>query len=111
MSLCLYSGGTLTNFWRSLIYIFQGVVKVGAVNVDEHKELGGKFDVRGFPTIKIFSENKFKPEDYNGARTAKDIVEAALKAARNKVKSNLDGGSSKSSGGSGGVSCLSLCCT
>ncbi|KAG5890118.1 hypothetical protein JTB14_005247 [Gonioctena quinquepunctata] len=78
----------------------KGVVKVGAVNVDEHKELGGRYDVRGFPTIKIFSANKHKPEDFNGGRTARDIVEAALKAAKSKVKSVLDGGSSKSSGSS-----------
>lgn len=78
----------------------QGVVKVGSVNADEYKELGGKYGVRGFPTIKIFGENKYKPEDYNGGRTAKDIVEGALKAAKNKVKAKLDGGSggSKSSG-------------
>nr|XP_023011529.1 protein disulfide-isomerase A6 homolog [Leptinotarsa decemlineata] len=75
----------------------KGVVKVGAVNVDEHKELGGKYDVKGFPTIKIFGANKHKAEDYNGGRTAKDIAEAALKAVRSKVKSTLDGGSSKSS--------------
>lgn len=84
--------------------MLQGVVKVGAVNVDEHKDLGGKFEVRGFPTIKIFGDNKYKPEDYNGARTAKDIVETALRVAKNKVTAALDGGSSKSSGGSGGVS-------
>ncbi|KAJ8926879.1 hypothetical protein NQ314_020730 [Rhamnusium bicolor] len=74
----------------------KGVVKVGAANVDEHKELGGKYDVRGFPTIKIFGANKNKPEDYNGARTAKDIVEAALKAVKGKVKASLNGGSSGS---------------
>ncbi|KAG5880025.1 hypothetical protein JTB14_032200 [Gonioctena quinquepunctata] len=78
----------------------KGVVKVGAVNVDEHKELGGRYEVRGFPTIKIFSANKYKPKDYNGERTARDIVEAALKAAKGKVKSVLDDESSKYSGAS-----------
>ncbi|XP_054287575.1 protein disulfide-isomerase A6-like [Macrosteles quadrilineatus] len=45
----------------------KGVVKVGAVNADD---LGGRFGVRGFPTVKIFGANKNKPEDYSGARTA-----------------------------------------
>ncbi|XP_060537106.1 protein disulfide-isomerase A6 homolog [Cylas formicarius] len=77
----------------------KGVVKVGAVNADEHKELGGRYGVRGFPTIKIFGANKNKPEDFNGARTAEGIVQAALAAAKAKVKAAL-GGSSGSSGGS-----------
>ncbi|CAH1153384.1 unnamed protein product [Phaedon cochleariae] len=79
----------------------KGVVRVGAVDVDNHKELGGRYGVQGFPTIKIFGANKNKPEDYNGGRTAKDLVEAGLKAARSKVKASLDGGSSGSSSDSG----------
>ncbi|XP_057656331.1 protein disulfide-isomerase A6 homolog [Diorhabda carinulata] len=76
----------------------KGIIKVGAVDTDEHKELGGQYGVRGFPTIKIFGSDKRKPEDYNGGRTAKDIVEAALKAAKAKVKAKLGlgGGSSQS---------------
>ncbi|CAG9855345.1 unnamed protein product [Phyllotreta striolata] len=86
----------------------KGVVKVGAANVDDHKELGGRYGVRGFPTIKIFGLDKYKPEDYNGGRTAKDIVEAALKAAKAKVKSKLglDGGSK--SGDSDGKDVIEL---
>lgn len=47
------------------------VVKVGAVNADEHQSLGGQYGVEGFPTIKIFGKNKNKPENYQGARDAK----------------------------------------
>lgn len=72
-------------------------MKVGAANLDEHKELGGRFGVRGFPTIKIFGVDKNKPEEYNGGRTAKDIAEAALKAVKGKVKAALNGGSSSES--------------
>nr|CAI5848384.1 unnamed protein product [Callosobruchus analis] len=80
----------------------KGVVKVGAINVDTYKDLGSRYDVHGFPTIKIFGANKSKPEDYSGRRTAKEIAEAGLKAARLKVKNALDGG--HSSGGSSDVS-------
>lgn len=52
-----------------MIY-FQGVIKVGAVNCDDEKTLAGRFNVRGFPTIKIFGADKKNPIDYNGARTA-----------------------------------------
>lgn len=69
----------------------QGIVKVGAVNADEHKSLGGRFGVRGFPTIKIFGSNKNKPEDYNGARTAQGIVDNALSALKSKAYAQLGG--------------------
>lgn len=68
----------------------QGIVKVGAVNADEHKSLGAKYGVRGFPTIKIFGLDS-KPEDFNGQRTAAGIVEAALNIAKQKVQRTLGG--------------------
>ena len=49
-----------------LFVVFQGIVKVGAVDADQHKSLGGQYGVRGFPTIKIFGANKNNPEEYQG---------------------------------------------
>lgn len=62
------------NYGGSIIFkvfavIQQGVVKVGAVDADQHKSLGGQYGVRGFPTIKVFGANKHKPEDYQGTDT------------------------------------------
>ncbi|CAG9765967.1 unnamed protein product [Ceutorhynchus assimilis] len=78
----------------------KGIVKVGAVNADEHKELGGRYGVRGFPSIKIFGANKNKPEDFQGGRTADAIVNAGLSAAKAKAKAALGGGSSSGSSSS-----------
>lgn len=75
----------------------KGVIKVGAVNADDHKSLGGRYQVNGFPTIKIFGANKSKPEDYQGGRTADAFVEAALSAAKRVVKAKLGSGKSSSS--------------
>lgn len=75
-------------------------MKVGAFDADKHKGFGSQFGVRGFPTIKIFGADKRKPEDFNGARTAKGMVDAALSAIRKKIESQ--GGSGGSSGGSSG---------
>lgn len=77
-----------------------GVIKVGAVNADDHKSLGGRFGVRGFPTIKIFGANKNKPEDYNGQRTVQGFIDAGIKAAKAKIDTQL-GGKSSSGGGKG----------
>lgn len=83
-------------------------MKVGSVNADEHKELAGRYDVRGFPTIKVFGANKYKPEDYNGNRVAEDIVKAGVNAAKAKVKAALGGGSGKSSSGSSDVKLINF---
>jgi len=78
----------------------KGVVRVGAIDLDEHKGFGGQYGVQGFPTIKIFGANKNKPTDFQGQRTASGIVDAAFKAAKDAVNAKLGG--KQSSGGSGG---------
>ena len=56
----------LTPEWKKAATALQGLVKVGAVNADEHQSLGGQYGVRGFPTIKVFGLDKKKPTDYQG---------------------------------------------
>ena len=76
-------------------------MKVGAVNADEEQSLASQYNIKGFPTVKIISGKKV--EDYNGPRTAQGLVDAALKAVRNKIDAQLGGKSSGGgSGGSGG---------
>lgn len=49
-------------------------VVVAKVNADEHRSLGERFEVRGFPTIKFFPRGKAPSKDsaeaYSGARTS-----------------------------------------
>lgn len=88
--------------YKKLAKAVKGVIKVGSVNADEHKSLGGQYGVRGFPTIKIFGANKRSPTDYSGQRTAKAMAEAALAEAKKKVQAEFGGGSSGGSSSSGG---------
>ncbi|XP_056872894.1 protein disulfide-isomerase A6 isoform X2 [Takifugu flavidus] len=92
--------------WKKAATALKGIVKVGAVDADQHKSLGGQYGVRGFPTIKIFGANKNKPEEYQGGRSSQAIVDGALSALRSLVKERLSGGSSgsgyKQQSGSGG---------
>ncbi|TDH65249.1 uncharacterized protein CCR75_009048 [Bremia lactucae] len=67
----------------------KGVVNVAAIDCEEHEEFVNEFAVRGFPTIKIFGENKSQPVHFNGERTAKGIVDAALTITRRIVKARL----------------------
>lgn len=86
--------------YKKVAKALKGVVKVGSVDCDEHKDMAGKFSVQGFPTIKIFTGKS--STDYQGERSAKAIVEAGLAAAKKKVKDQLDGKSYSSGGSSGG---------
>lgn len=87
---------SLAPHYKKAATALKGVVKVGAVDCDEHKDLAGKFGVSGFPTIKIFSGKDSTA--YNGERTAKAIAEAGLAQAKKKVKEQLEGGSSSGGG-------------
>ena len=58
-------------------------VTIAKVNADEHRSLGERFEVRGFPTLKIFKRGEkasAAAETYNGPRSADAILDA-LKAA------------------------------
>ncbi|CAL8315629.1 unnamed protein product [Lota lota] len=98
---------SLTADWKKAATALKGIVKVGAVDADQHKSLGSQYGVRGFPTIKIFGANKNKPEDFQGGRTSQAIVEGAMNGLRSLVKERLSGKSggsdhSRQSGGGGG---------
>ncbi len=47
-------------------------IVLGKVDADKHKELGTKFGVKGFPTIKWFNDGV--ASEYNGGRTSDTIV-------------------------------------
>jgi len=48
-------------------------VVVASVDADAHKDLGGRFDVHGFPTLKWFPKGSLTPEDYSGGRSIEEI--------------------------------------
>lgn len=90
--------------WKKAATALKGVVKIGAVDCDQHKALGGQYGVRGFPTIKVFGSNKNKAEDYNGGRTAQAIVDTALAKVKQAVNERMSGKSSGGKSGGGGGS-------
>ncbi|KAK1793215.1 hypothetical protein P4O66_011617, partial [Electrophorus voltai] len=81
----------LTPDWKKAATALKGIVKLGAVDADQHKSLAGQYGISGFPTIKIFGANKNKPEDYQGGRTSQAIVEGTMTALRSLVKDRLSG--------------------
>ncbi|PGH06868.1 protein disulfide-isomerase domain [Blastomyces parvus] len=79
----------------------EGLAKVAAVNCDDdsNKQFCGQMGVKGFPTLKVITPSKQpgKPrvEDYEGARTAKAIVDYVVEKIPNHIKrlqdKDLDG--------------------
>eukprot|EP00803_Ostreobium_quekettii_P000511 evm.model.scf_169EXC.9 EVM.evm.TU.scf_169EXC.9 scf_169EXC:117314-119944(-) len=74
--------------WVQVAAALKGVVKVGAVDCDEHKELCSSHKVKGYPTIKAFVPVEgadSKVVIYKGQRTMAAIKNWALSLIPNKV--------------------------
>lgn len=85
--------------WSKAAKALKGIVNVGALDGTAHEQTAQKLQVKGFPTIFLYTAGKAQP--YNGARDAKSIVDAALAAASSAARARLSG---KASGGSAGGS-------
>jgi len=48
-------------------------IKLCKVNAEDETDLGEKFNIQGFPTIKFFVKNS-EPIDYTGGRTSQEII-------------------------------------
>lgn len=90
--------------WEKVAKALKGIVKVGAVDADADRSLGGQYGVKGFPTLKFFGTNKKSPQDYQGGRDEKSIVNFVLNEVKKTVDSRLQGkgGSQKGNKGSKG---------
>jgi protein disulfide-isomerase A6 len=90
--------------YDKLATALNGIIRVGGVDMTTDQSVGSPYGIQGFPTIKFFGGDKNSPLDYNGARSAKDMLNFAFENARKVADSKLKGGSSggQSSYSSGG---------
>ncbi len=63
--------------WEELAKLFEheSHVVIGAMDADKHKDLGEKYEVTGFPTLKLFGLGSGEPIPYAGARELDALVE------------------------------------
>lgn len=61
-------------------------VSIAKVDADAEKDLGRRFGVQGFPTIKYFDGKSDEPEDYNGGRDLESLQEFIVEKASIKLK-------------------------
>lgn len=66
----------LAPIWEELAEKFSFAddkVSIGKVDADEHKVLGRRFGVQGFPTLKWFDGKSETPTDYSGGRDLESL--------------------------------------
>lgn len=61
-------------------------VVIAKVDADQEKDLGKRFGVQGFPTLKWFDGKSDKPTDYNGGRDLESLSEFITKKTGIKPK-------------------------
>jgi protein disulfide-isomerase A6 len=61
-------------------------VVIAKVDADAHRDLGTRFEVHGFPTLKFFPKGSTTPETYEGGRTAEDIINWINNKAGSKAR-------------------------
>jgi protein disulfide-isomerase A6 len=75
--------------WAQLGDAFAGSkdVVIAKVDADAHKELGNKYDVHGYPTLKWFPKGSTTPEEYEGGRSLEEL--AGFVTEKSGVKSKI----------------------
>ncbi|RAR01679.1 histidine kinase hhk19p [Stemphylium lycopersici] len=84
----------LAPVWEELATVFQHAgdkVSVAKVDADNHKALGKRFGVTGFPTLKWFDGKSDKPTDYKGGRDLESLSKFITEntSIKPKVKGKL----------------------
>lgn len=81
--------------YKKAAKLLKGIANVAAIDATVHQQNPGKYAVQGYPTIKIFGDDKKNPIDYSGPRTAKGIAEAIKKEISKTLEKRLGGGKSE----------------
>lgn len=88
---------SLTPEYEKAATTLKGVVKVVAVDATKAESLAQKYNIQGFPSIKVFGANKNSPIDYQGQRTSDALISESMKTVNALVKDRKKGTSSSSS--------------
>jgi protein disulfide-isomerase A6 len=95
----------LAPHWKGAATALKGFVNIAAVDATDSKNepLASRFGVRGFPTIKIFSDGDVhQPKDYQGPRDEAGIIKYALSTISEVVAKRSGVGGGSGGGGGGG---------
>ncbi|KAH6648955.1 protein disulfide-isomerase tigA precursor [Truncatella angustata] len=65
-------------------------VQIAKVDADAERDLGKRFGVQGFPTLKWFDGKSDKPTDYNGGRDLESLTKFIVEKTGEKAKRKLE---------------------
>lgn len=71
--------------WKKAATELKGKVNLGALDATVHQGMAQRYGIQGFPTIKFFAPGS-EPVDYQGGRSASDIVQFGLSKASENVE-------------------------
>jgi len=71
--------------WEKAATNLKGILPIAKVDCTVHQQLCGRYDVKGYPTIKCFSQRGKKVVDYQQARQASAIVHYATDQIPDKI--------------------------
>ncbi|ROT43194.1 disulfide-isomerase erp38 [Sodiomyces alkalinus F11] len=80
---------TLAPVYEELALSFEShkdKVQIAKVDADAERELGKRFKVQGFPTLKWFDGSSKEPEEYNGGRDIESLTNFIIEKAGIKPK-------------------------
>ena len=86
--------------WEKAASTLKGVAKIVAVDATAHEQLAQKYQIQGFPTIKIFGADKKAPTDYQSERSSAAIVKEVMRQVNGLIRERSEGGSGKKEKGS-----------
>ncbi|KAI9299257.1 disulfide isomerase [Neoconidiobolus thromboides FSU 785] len=68
----------------------QDKVIIAKVDADTHKDLGNKYDIKGYPTLKWFPVGSDEPEDYEGARELEALQDFIKERTGNSINAKKE---------------------
>ncbi|KAJ4313681.1 Protein disulfide-isomerase erp38 [Fusarium piperis] len=82
----------LAPVWEELALAYEPTAKVqiAKVDADAHRDLGKRFGIQGFPTLKFFDGKSDKPQDYNSGRDLESLTEFLVEKTGVKPKKKLE---------------------
>ncbi|KAF4976508.1 hypothetical protein FZEAL_6826 [Fusarium zealandicum] len=83
----------LAPVWEELAITYEHAkdkVQIAKVDADAQRELGKRFGIQGFPTLKFFDGKSDKPEDYKSGRDLESLTEFIADKIGVKPKKKLE---------------------
>jgi protein disulfide-isomerase A6 len=82
---------SLTPEYEKAAKVLKGVVKLVAIDATVSESLAQQFQIKGFPTLKVFGADKKNPTEYAGQRTSDGLISEGMKATNQMIKSRKAG--------------------